>query len=173
MKRFLQMTGPKRKVPTLALPLLGAASIALLVAGCGGGGSKSNAKTSTPTKAPTAATSATLSLGDILVGAGGRSLYLFEKDTGPMSTCNGACASSWPPLTANGKPKAGSGVAAAKLSTTKRTDGKQQIVYAGHPLYYYAGDAKAGDTSGQGLNQFGAEWYVVSTSGNKVEKAGS
>ena len=62
---------------------------------------------------------------------------------------------------------------AAMLSVTKRPDGKSQVVYAGHPLYYYATDTKAGDTNGQGLEAFGAEWYVVSAGGGKVEKSGS
>jgi predicted lipoprotein with Yx(FWY)xxD motif len=175
MKRVVKTTGRGNKVRTPAVLMLGVAAIALLVAGCGGGGSKSNAKTSTPT---TAAATATLSLGKTdlgktLVGASGRTLYLFEKDTGAKSTCNGTCASAWPPFTASGKPKAGSGVDVTKLSTSKRDDGTQQLVYAGHPLYYYAGDSKAGDTNGEGLKQFGAEWYVVSSSGKKVEKEGS
>lgn len=177
MKRPVQ-TRRRRKVRTSALLSLGVASIALVVAGCGGGSKSSNsAYSATTTKTPSAA-SATLALGKtdlgkVLVGTGGRTLYLFEKDKGPMSTCNGACAAAWPPFTASGKPKAGPGVDAAKLSTTKRSDGKQQIVYAGHPLYYYAGDSKAGDTNGQDLNQFGASWYVVSSAGQKVEKGGS
>ena len=37
------------------------------------------------------------------------------------------------------------------------------MTYAGHPLYYYAGDAAAGDTNGQGLDAFGAKWYVMGT----------
>jgi predicted lipoprotein with Yx(FWY)xxD motif len=177
MKRYRRMPSRVGKVPTLALLLLGTASVALVVAGCGGGGD-SSANSSTTAKTSAAGTSAKLSvaktdLGRILVGGNGRSLYLFEKDKGPMSTCNGACASSWPPLTSDGKPQAGSGVDAAKLSTSKRSDGAQQVVYAGHPLYYYAGDSAAGDTNGEGLDQFGAEWYVVSSSGNKVEDEGS
>jgi predicted lipoprotein with Yx(FWY)xxD motif len=108
--------------------------------------------------------------GKVLVGPSGRTLYLFEKDKGPKSTCSGACASQWPPLTTTGKPGAGAGVDSAKLSVTKRSDGKSQVVYAGHPLYFYSADTKAGDTNGQGLDAFGAEWYVLSSSGSKVEK---
>jgi predicted lipoprotein with Yx(FWY)xxD motif len=164
--------------------LLGAAAVALVAAGCGGGGGGGGAygggsKTNTTaTTKPVAATSSTLAvgntkLGKILVGANGRTLYMFLKDTGPKSTCEGACAGVWPPFTSSGTPKAGSGIDASKLSTSKRTDGKTQVVYAGHPLYYYVSDAKAGDTTGQGLNQFGAEWYVVSPAGKKWEGGGS
>jgi predicted lipoprotein with Yx(FWY)xxD motif len=162
---------------------LGIASIALVIAGCGSSNSSTNssspyAKTSTTSNKTVAATSGTLTLGKtdlgmVLVGTGGRTLYLFEKDKGPTSTCNGACASAWPPFTTSGKPKAGHAVDAAKITTSKRSDSKQQVVYNGHPLYFYAGDTKAGDTNGQGLDQFGAEWYVVSSAGQKVEKAGS
>jgi predicted lipoprotein with Yx(FWY)xxD motif len=153
--------------------------VALVAAGCGGGGGGGSAYggSSTTTK-PAAATSATLAvgktgLGRILVGENGRTLYLFEKDKTPKSTCNGACASVWTPFTTTGTPKAGAGVDSAKLVTSKRSDGKSQVVYAGHPLYYYAPDTKAGDTTGQKLDQFGAEWYVVSPAGQKVEGGAS
>jgi predicted lipoprotein with Yx(FWY)xxD motif len=174
MKRLFQMSGQKGKIGRSILSL-GVASAVLVIAGCGGGGSKSSVKTSLPAGKP-AATSATLALGKtdlgkVLVGSGGRTLYLFEKDKSPMSTCSGACAAAWPPFTAGGKPKAAPGVEAAKLSTTKRADGKQQVVYAGHPLYYYAGDGKSGDTNGQDLNQFGASWYVSRAPARRSRRA--
>jgi predicted lipoprotein with Yx(FWY)xxD motif len=84
-----------------------------------------------------------------------------------------ACASYWPPVTTSGRPRAGLGVHAALLGTTKRRDRKVEVTYAGHPLYYFAGDMKRGDTSGQALNQFGAEWYVLSPAGRKIEHRGS
>jgi predicted lipoprotein with Yx(FWY)xxD motif len=86
-----------------------------------------------------------------------------------MSTCNGACASLWPPDTISGTPKAGPGVDAAKLGTTKRSDGTLEVTYNGHPLYRYAPDTKAGQDTGQGLNQFGAKWYVLAASGSKID----
>jgi predicted lipoprotein with Yx(FWY)xxD motif len=110
----------------------------------------------------------TTKLGRILTDGNGRTLYLFEKDKGAASTCNGACASIWPPAAAATGP-AGNGVAAAKLGSIKRPDGKTEATYAGHPLYTYAGDAKPGDTRGQGLDQFGAEWYVLAPSGQKID----
>ena len=86
------------------------------------------------------------------------------------STCYGACASIWSPFTTKGKPRAGHGVLASKLARTKRKDGKLEVTYNHHPLYYYVDDNKRGDTNGQGLDQFGAEWYVLSPAGEKVER---
>jgi predicted lipoprotein with Yx(FWY)xxD motif len=109
------------------------------------------------------------SLGNVLVDAKGRTLYLFERDKTDMSSCTGACQSIWPSLTAQGKPSAMNGVSGAKVGTVASTGAKQQVTYNGHPLYYYVGDRKPGDTTGQGLNQFGAEWYVLAASGNKID----
>jgi predicted lipoprotein with Yx(FWY)xxD motif len=108
------------------------------------------------------------SLGRILVDGNGMSIYLFEQDKGSTSTCNGECATFWPPVTTAGKPKAGAGVDAAKLGTTKRDDGSTEVTYNGHPLYLYAGDKQPGDTTGQGMNAYGALWYVVSPTGNEI-----
>jgi predicted lipoprotein with Yx(FWY)xxD motif len=108
-------------------------------------------------------------LGKFLVSGGGLTLYLFEKDTRGKSTCSSTCAQNWPPLT--GTPSAGSGVSASKLGTVKRSDGKTQVTYNGHPLYMFAGDRAAGQTTGQGLKAFGASWYVVAPTGNKIDKS--
>ena len=107
-------------------------------------------------------------LGRILVNSSGRTLYLFKKDKGPKSTCYGQCAEFWPPLKAGGKPKAGSGVRASKIGTTKRRDGTRQVTYNGHPLYLFAQDTKRGDTNGEGIKAFGARWYAVSPAGTQV-----
>jgi predicted lipoprotein with Yx(FWY)xxD motif len=147
----------------LALP-----AIVLAIAGCGGSSSNANANPSGTTASGTTVNVRSTSLGKILVDSRGRTLYLFEKDTGSKSTCSGACASAWPPLRTSGTPKAGSGVTASLLGTTTRSDGNDEVTYNGHPLYYYAGDQKAGDTNGQDLNQFGASWYVLSPAGNKI-----
>ena len=106
-----------------------------------------------------------------LVDAKGRTLYDFPPDMRGASTCYGACASLWPPLTTIGKPHAGSGVAASLLGTTKRSDGKVEVTYGGHPLYYYVADTKRGQTTGQGLNQFGAPWWVISPAGKEIHHA--
>ena len=110
-------------------------------------------------------------LGRILVGARGRTLYVFEKDKSSVSTCDGSCAKYWPPLTTTAKPRAGRGAVAARLGTARRKDGRLQVTYNRHPLYYFAGDAKAGQTGGQGMEAFGAEWYVLSPAGVKVRLA--
>jgi predicted lipoprotein with Yx(FWY)xxD motif len=108
------------------------------------------------------------SLGKILVDSKGRTLYLFKKDSGKKSRCYGDCAANWPPLKVSGKPTAGGGARASKLGTTRRSDGTRQVTYNGHPLYRFAGDGAKGDTNGQGLNAFGARWYVVSPSGGAL-----
>jgi predicted lipoprotein with Yx(FWY)xxD motif len=156
-----------------------AVAAALVVAGCGGsdnggGGSTTayggGAKTPAKTAGTTTVALRTTTLGPTLVDNAGRTLYLFEKDKGTASTCNGACASVWPPLTTNGKPQAKTGVTAAKLGTTKRSDGKLEVTYAGHPLYYYVSDTKPGQLSGEGLNQFGATWDALAPSGKGIDK---
>ena len=147
--------------------------VALVAAGCGSSGG-----TSTATAKAAGGSSATVSvantgLGNILVDSQGRTLYHFEKDSGTTSTCSGGCATAWPPLRASGKPTAGGGAKASLLGTTPRSDGKPQVTYNGHPLYGYQGDSKAGDTNGQGINGFGAPWYVLSPSGNAITAASS
>ena len=113
-------------------------------------------------------------LGMILVSSKGRTLYLFRKDKGGSSACTSSCAAYWPPLVARGKPTAGAGVKASLIGTTKRSDGSRQVTYNKHPLYRFKGDAnKVGATKGEGLDAFGAEWYVVGTNGKKIEKEGS
>ena len=155
----------------LVLLVFAPALAALVVAGCGGGGSGSTQQSKAATGSGSAATVSLrkLNVGTALVDGQGRTLYLFEADKGPMSTCNGACASLWPPDTTSGKPKAGPGVDAAKLGTTKRSDGTLEVTYNGHPLYRYAPDTKAGEDTGQGLNQFGAKWYVLAATGSKID----
>jgi predicted lipoprotein with Yx(FWY)xxD motif len=156
---------------TLAVPLT-----ALTLAACGGSDNGS-ASTAPPTtaggKAATVGLASEGGLGKILVDSQGRTLYLFEKDTGPKSTCSGACAEQWPPLRASGKPAVGSGLSASKVGTTSRSDGAPEVTYNGHPLYTFTGDSKPGDTNGQGINAFGASWFALSAAGNKVSGSGT
>jgi predicted lipoprotein with Yx(FWY)xxD motif len=104
-----------------------------------------------------------------LTDAKGMSLYLFEADSKLKSTCYDACAKAWPPLLANGEPTAGQGVDKSMLATLKRKDGSAQLTYNGWPLYHFVKDKQVGDTNGQGINGFGAEWYLVSPEGKTVE----
>jgi predicted lipoprotein with Yx(FWY)xxD motif len=141
---------------------------AVAISACGGAAYGVN--TSAPAKAGKAASVdlRTTTLGRILADSRGRTLYEFAKDTGKRSTCRGACAAEWPPLITKGRPGAGAGVSARKLSTTRRANGARQVTYAGHPLYRFTADTKAGQTNGQGVNAFGARWYAVTASGARV-----
>jgi predicted lipoprotein with Yx(FWY)xxD motif len=109
-------------------------------------------------------------LGRILVDSNGITLYDFVKDKRGRSSCYGACAQLWPPLITKGRPRAGRGVRASLLGTTKRKDGKLEVTYRRHPLYYFVSDRKPGQTTGQGLNQFGALWWVLSPRGKEIHR---
>jgi predicted lipoprotein with Yx(FWY)xxD motif len=112
--------------------------------------------------------SAKTKLGRILVDSRGRTLYLFEKDRNGKSACSGQCAAFWPPLITSGKPRVSKGAKASLIGMTRRADGRMQVTYNQHPLYTFAKDKKAGQTNGEGLNAFGAKWYVVSPAGRKI-----
>jgi predicted lipoprotein with Yx(FWY)xxD motif len=146
---------------------------ALALAACGRSSKDNSSSTSASTPTPATSTNAAVvslrstSLGKVLVDGSGRTLYLFEKDKGPKTTCFGTCASAWPPVTSTGKPTAGAGVTASKLTLVKGPDG-QQVLYAGHPLYTYAGDGGPGQTTGEGLTDYGAPWYALSAAGKTV-----
>jgi predicted lipoprotein with Yx(FWY)xxD motif len=107
-----------------------------------------------------------------LTGESGRAIYLWVADKGSTSSCSGACAQAWPPVTTTGSPKAGSGVTASMLGTTKRSDGTEQVTYNGHPLYYFVADTAAGTTKGQGSDSFGAKWWLVTPSGSAITASG-
>jgi predicted lipoprotein with Yx(FWY)xxD motif len=109
-------------------------------------------------------------LGRILVDSKGITLYDFVTDKHGMSGCYGACAALWPPLITKGKPHAGPGVRASLLGTTKRKDGKLEVTYNRHPLYYFVTDRKRGQTTGQGVNQFGGPWWVLSPAGKEIHR---
>jgi predicted lipoprotein with Yx(FWY)xxD motif len=166
----------------LRLAVLALAS-ALVLAACGSSGSSSTSSSYTPPAGSTAGSTAgssprpasvvgtkTSSLGTFLVDAKGRALYLWDADHGSMSTCSGACAQAWPPLTATGTPKASGQVKSSLLGTTMRSDGSHEVTYAGHPLYYFAGDSAPKQTNGQGSDSFGSPWWVVSPAGQAIQK---
>jgi predicted lipoprotein with Yx(FWY)xxD motif len=153
-------------------PLVLLLPVALALAGLGATGYAAAGK---PAGAPAnaAAKHATIktrrgSLGTFLVNGSGRTLYLFRKDTGRKSTCYGACADVWPPVTTRERPEAEGRARASMLSTSRRRNGTKQVLYNGHPLYRYAPDTKAGQTGGQGVNGFGGRWYVVAPSGKAI-----
>ncbi|WP_212823283.1 hypothetical protein [Catellatospora sp. TT07R-123] len=107
-------------------------------------------------------------MGSYLTDGNGRALYLFAADTSAKSTCSGQCAVAWPPLITTGAPKSGAGVTGDKLSTVARDDGSMQVLYNDHPLYYFVQDTAPGQTSGQGVNAFGAPWWLVSPAGGAI-----
>ncbi len=111
-------------------------------------------------------------LGRILVDGRGHTLYLFAKDKRGRSSCAGQCAGFWPPLITSGKPRAAAGAKASLLGTTRRADGRLQVTYNHHPLYSFVKDSRKGQTSGEGLDTFGAEWFALSPAGSKVDKPG-
>jgi predicted lipoprotein with Yx(FWY)xxD motif len=166
----------KRLAPLAAATAVALSAIA--VAACGSGSSSKQTTTGAggaASSAPssTSASSGTVdlakgSLGPILIDSRGRTLYLWQADTGAKSTCTGACASAWPPLVTTGKPTAGSGVKSSLLATAKRADGTEQVTYNGHPLYRFAGDTAPRQTNGQGSTGFGAPWYVLSPRGTAL-----
>lgn len=115
---------------------------------------------------------ASSSLGKIIVAGSGRTLYLFEKDKRGHSACSGTCTTYWPPLITHGKPIAGRGAKSSLLGTIRRANGSRQVTYAGHALYRYVGDTKAGQTNGEGSQDFGAGWDALSPAGKKIERDG-
>jgi predicted lipoprotein with Yx(FWY)xxD motif len=165
---------------------LAALAATLLVAGCGGSDDDTNSAASAPApaydygsgpkQAEAPAEAATIkavagALGTMLVDGEGRTLYLWEADTGAKSTCEGPCASAWPPLTTVDPPKiSGGGLDRNLLGTSKRADGTLGVTYAGHPLYYFQGDGAAGDANGQGSDGFGAKWWAVAPDGSAIER---
>jgi len=164
-------------------PILTAAAVLVLVAGCASSGGATTAPTAAATAAPSAAASTAPSaagsgtayevdvandpkIGAYLTGATGLSLYILGTDTPGTSTCTGDCAANWPPFTLNpgDTVKAGSGVTGT-IATFTRPDGTTQVTINGLPLYYFAGDLAAGQTNGQGI---GNKWYVAGPNGTQV-----
>ena len=155
------------------------AGLALAAGACGSSGSSTSSPPSTTAAAgssggsstaaaPGSGSSATITvtdstLGKIVVDGAGMTLYRFTPDSGTTSTCVDACADLWP--AAVGPGQAGSGLEASALGVTSRPDGSSQITLDGHPLYTYAGDSAAGDTTGQGV---GGKWYVVGADGTTI-----
>jgi predicted lipoprotein with Yx(FWY)xxD motif len=161
--RLITVLAGAAVVPVTSLPIAGAASGSVAPASAHGTSATASVAKSTVEVRGTR-------LGKILVNSQGRTLYLFKKDSRGRSACIGECAKFWPPLRASGKPTAGDGISASKLGTIRRSDGKPQVTYNGHPLYTFLQDTKAGQTNGQGLTAFGASWFTLSPPGNQVSR---
>jgi len=178
----IRTPGPIRLGAVLAMPL----GAALLTAACSSSASSSSPST-TATPAAGSATSATSaaaaagsglvittksgSAGAFLTDGSGRAVYLWTKDGKDSSACSGACAGAWPPVTTTGAVTASGGVTMADLSTITRSGGARQVVYDGHPLYYFSGDSGPGQVNGQGSDGFGAKWWLVDPAGTSITAA--
>jgi predicted lipoprotein with Yx(FWY)xxD motif len=123
-----------------------------------------------PTARSATLTTASSSLGRIVVNGQGRTLYLFEKDAHAHSACSGLCATYWPPVLTSGKAVAIKGAKQSLIGSIARADGSRQVTYAGHPLYLFSGDTARGQTNGEGLQDFGAGWYALAPSGTKIDR---
>ncbi|MGI8336411.1 hypothetical protein ACRYCC_41265 [Actinomadura scrupuli] len=109
-------------------------------------------------------------LGKIVVDDQGRTLYRFDADSAKptsVSNCNNACATAWPPVTADDKSVSVKGIDSKLLGTLARPDGTVQLTLAGWPLYRYAKDDNPGDTNGQGVS---GKWFVTAPTGKKAAK---
>ena len=171
----------KRKI-TVIIAIAAPLAAVLIAAGCGssttGSAYSAGPYGSAAMASARSATSATRigvassRLGRIVVDGKGRTLYLFEKDKNRRSACYGQCATYWPPLLTHTKPVARAGAKQSLLGTTRRANGSQQVTYGGHPLYRFALDRKPGQIKGEGLQDFGGGWDVVSPAGKKIESDG-
>jgi len=165
-----------------ALAALG--GLTLVLAACGGSDTAqpavqaepvaSTIATAEPTAAPAvvtpAATAGTTALGDVLVGERGLTLYGFTNDVEATSACYGTCADAWPPVIVSADWIVAPGLDSGIFNATVRDDGQLQLVAGKWPLYYFAGDATAGDTNGQGS---GDVWFAVATDGSLISESDS
>ena len=156
----------RTRLSLFALAVVVAAAIAAAIATTG-----TSAK-----KAPQVAATSALSirqtaLGRTLTDASGRALYLFAGDKPNVSRLSAAGRAFWPPFTSSSHPAATGGAVAGKIGTVTNATSTGQVTYNGHPLYYFVGDHNPGQTTGQGLNQFGARWYVLSPAGAAITSA--
>jgi predicted lipoprotein with Yx(FWY)xxD motif len=147
--------------------------LAILTAGCQQANDvvEEDATTESPPASPSPDSQATVaivdsSLGQILAGSDGKTVYVFMSDAEGESTCYDQCEERWPPVTITGTPEAGADINAELLSTTNRRDGSIQVTYKGRPLYHFSGDASPGETKGQGV---GGVWFVVSADGEPIQ----
>jgi predicted lipoprotein with Yx(FWY)xxD motif len=162
-----------------------ALGVALLTGACSSSGSSSSSAPASAAAAPGGGSSSPAagsgsglvittksgSAGAFLTDGSGRAVYLWTKDAMDSSACSGACAGAWPPVTTTGAVTAADGVNKADLSTITRSGGAKQVVYDGHPLYYFSGDSGPGQVNGQGSDGFGAKWWLVDPAGTSITAA--
>ena len=148
-------------------PLLLTALLVALTAAVAAGGSSASPSGTAGAKHTLKAARLTIRstpYGKSLFGPSGKVLYVFGADRKGPSHCYGGCAAAWPPLLTKGKPIAGPGVKAGLLGTTRRTNGRLQVTYNGHPLYYYRGDP-VGKVLCQHVDEYGGLWLIIKPNG--------
>jgi predicted lipoprotein with Yx(FWY)xxD motif len=158
-------------MPKKRTVLTAAIAVALAAAGVAAAAAVTHQRTASSSATAGRVTLHKTKIGNVLATSSGRTLYLFMKDKSGRSACYGQCASYWPPLMKKGALRAGTGVKAKLLGTTKRKNGTLQVTYRGHPLYLFKLDHASGQIAGQGQNFFGGKWYVLSASGAANKKA--
>jgi predicted lipoprotein with Yx(FWY)xxD motif len=108
-------------------------------------------------------------VGTFVTDGAGRTLYRFDNDTNkpPKSTCNGSCATAWPPLLIKSPGKIfPKGIDPKLIGYVERADGHCQVTINGWPVYFFIADAKPGDINGQGVN---GKWFAISPTGAKTK----
>jgi predicted lipoprotein with Yx(FWY)xxD motif len=165
------MTMSASLLARVPVPIKLAAPLAVALLAAAACSSSASSSGSAASGSSTVITTKTSSGGSFLTNSAGRSIYLFMADSTGKSACSGACAAAWPPVIAAGQPTAAGGAQASDLGTITRSDGTKQVTYNGHPLYYFEGDTGPGTDKGQGLNGFGALWYLVAPSGSSITTA--
>ena len=138
---------------TRVLALLATAMLVVAACTSSGAGSTPNGGGASSAAGSTVDAASSPTFGMVLTGPNGMTLYTHAGDTATSSTCTAGCATAWPPLQTTGQPTAGAGVT-GQLGTLARADGTTQVTYSGLPLYYWQGDTKAGDVTGDGVDGF-------------------
>jgi predicted lipoprotein with Yx(FWY)xxD motif len=104
--------------------------------------------------------------GRVLFDGREQAVYIFDRERSSRPRCYGDCAVAWPPVLTRGEPVAGRGVRPSLLGTVRRRDGKRQVTYNGHPLYYY--EEPPGIVTCHNVREFGGLWLAVRANGNRV-----
>jgi predicted lipoprotein with Yx(FWY)xxD motif len=109
----------------------------------------------------------TPNLGRIVTDEKGATLYRFDKDKNKpaKSNCDADCLKKWPAV-----PYVEGitieGVDRKLVGKVQRGDGTWQLTINGWPTYKFTGDAKIGDTKGQGI---GGVWFALTPEGKKAQ----
>ena len=158
--------------------VLMSAAIGGSLAGCGASAPHTSAVTTAPSRPadpvkpasplPRQVTVSSTVYGTTLTDRRGFALYRFTHDKRAASTCYGACAGTWPPYLVPRSLARRAALRSGLVATVRRTDGRLQVTYAGHPLYYYVGDRRPRQVLCQGVTEYGGIWYVVAPDGRLI-----